>query len=105
MSQKKRFIRYCIGTSEERIFRGAIGIMRDIVKVGDRFDYDKASMWGFHKHRKIKGVVIEKYPAHIVIDNGRWKESFCYAELIKRNADLKINGRKINVYAGEGESV
>jgi uncharacterized protein Veg len=76
---------------------GAIAKIKEMLKTGDRLrlltpesGYDTGA-----KNTVTEGVVCEVYEHHFIVDNGKWKESVTWANLIKENLKAWINGKRL----------
>ena len=51
------------------------------------------------KQTVTEGVVCEVYEFHVVVDNGKWKESVTWANLVMSDLKAWINGKKLELRA------
>ena len=78
----------------------AVERAKELIKAGDRITFVTPAS-GYEtgsKQTVTEGTVTEIYPFHIVVNNGRWNESFTWAELIRKGKKIWINGKRFEIW-------
>ena len=76
---------------------GSIEKMKKMLKKGDTLKLITPSS-GYEVgawQTVTEGTVCEVYEHHVIVDNGKWKESVTWANLIKENLKAWINGKRL----------
>ena len=78
----------------------ALAELKKRIRAGDSFKYmPNANVKDYrqqaYRHVCVEGEVEEVYPNLVVINHGKWKEAFTWAELSMAQADVFVNDKKV----------